>query len=47
MQALNREKEAFNTLLEVVNSKRDFPEKKEAQQWLKLWADALRTDNDI
>jgi putative PEP-CTERM system TPR-repeat lipoprotein len=47
LKALNREKEAFNTLLEVVNSKRDFPEKNEAQQLLKLWAEALRTDNDI
>jgi putative PEP-CTERM system TPR-repeat lipoprotein len=47
LKALNREKEAFNTLLEVVNSKRDFPEKNEAHQWLKLWAEALRTNNDI
>ncbi len=41
LKALNQDKEAFNTLLEVVNSKRDFSEKKSAQQLLSQWAESL------
>jgi len=41
LKALKQDKEAFNTLLEVVNSKRDFSEKKSAQQLLNQWAESL------
>jgi len=42
LKALDREKEAFNTMLEVVNSKRDFSDKLEAKKVLDSWAAALR-----
>ncbi|NQZ21073.1 MAG: PEP-CTERM system TPR-repeat protein PrsT [Colwellia sp.] len=41
LKALKQDKEAFNTLLEVVNSKRDFSEKKSAQQLLNQWAESF------
>jgi putative PEP-CTERM system TPR-repeat lipoprotein len=44
LKALNREKEAFNTLLEVVNSKRDFSDKLEAKKILNSWAKALGSE---
>jgi putative PEP-CTERM system TPR-repeat lipoprotein len=45
LKALNREKEAFNTLIEVVNSQREFSDKKEANKLLKLWSEALESKN--
>jgi putative PEP-CTERM system TPR-repeat lipoprotein len=44
LKALNREKEAFNTMLEVVNSKRDFSDKLEAKKVLDSWAEVLRSE---
>jgi len=42
LKALDREKEAFNTLVEVVNSKRYFSEKNLAQKLLNVWANELK-----
>jgi len=47
LKALDREKEAFNTLEEVVNSKRNFSDKKEAKKLLDLWAEALNSKKNI
>jgi len=41
LKALKQDREAFNTLLEVVNSKRDFSEKRSAQQLLNKWAESF------
>jgi len=41
LKALDREKEAFNTLVEVVSSKRYFSEKILAQELLDSWANEL------
>lgn len=44
LKALKQEKEAFNTLIEVVNSKRDFSDKKEAEKLLSLWTESIRAN---
>jgi putative PEP-CTERM system TPR-repeat lipoprotein len=47
LKALGQDKEAFNTLVEVVNSKRDFEDKKTAKKLLNLWVEALRTNKKL
>ncbi|TWX57782.1 XrtA/PEP-CTERM system TPR-repeat protein PrsT [Colwellia hornerae] len=47
LKALNREKEAFNTLVEVVNSKREFSDKKEAIKLLNSWVEILRIKKNL
>lgn len=47
LKALNREKEAFNTLVEVVNSKRNFSDKQFAKQQLQEWIKELNAKKTL